>query len=93
MKLVSKLFSSFRLRGMEFKNRIFVSPMCQYSSEDGLPNHWHLVHASRAVVALPCCYGLKAKVLWPVQYRGRRTKPQDFKRVLVLRCKTSVRPS
>jgi len=47
---VSKLFSSFRLRGIEFKNRIFVSPMCQYSSEDGLPNHWHLVHlGSRAV--------------------------------------------
>lgn len=47
---MSKLFSSLRLRGIEFKNRIFVSPMCQYSSEDGLPNHWHLVHlGSRAV--------------------------------------------
>jgi 2,4-dienoyl-CoA reductase-like NADH-dependent reductase (Old Yellow Enzyme family) len=32
------------------KNRIFVSPMCQYSSEDGLPTPWHLVHlGSRAV--------------------------------------------
>ncbi len=45
-----KLFSSFRLRGKEFKNRIFVSPMCQYSSENGMPNDWHLVHlGSRAV--------------------------------------------
>ena len=33
-----------------FKNRIFVSPMCQYSSDDGMPNDWHLVHlGSRAV--------------------------------------------
>jgi len=35
---------------MEFKNRIFVSPMCQYSATDGLANNWHLVHlGSRAV--------------------------------------------
>src|SRR5262249_52052819 len=34
----------------EFKNRIFVSPMCQYSCRDGMPNEWHLVHlGSRAV--------------------------------------------
>jgi len=47
---MSILFSKFHLRGVEFKNRIFQSPMCQYSSTDGLPNNWHLVHlGSRAV--------------------------------------------
>jgi 2,4-dienoyl-CoA reductase-like NADH-dependent reductase (Old Yellow Enzyme family) len=47
---MSMLFSSLRLRDVEFKNRIFVSPMCQYSSEDGIPNDWHFVHlGSRAV--------------------------------------------
>jgi 2,4-dienoyl-CoA reductase-like NADH-dependent reductase (Old Yellow Enzyme family) len=47
---VSKLFSTFKLRDVEFRNRVFVSPMCQYSSRDGLPNEWHLVHlGSRAV--------------------------------------------
>jgi len=47
---MSKLFSPLKLRGLELKNRIFVSPMCQYSSEDGLPTPWHLVHlGSRAV--------------------------------------------
>ncbi len=47
---MSRLFSSLRLRGTEFKNRIFVSPMCQYSSDNGLPTDWHLVHlGSRAV--------------------------------------------
>lgn len=47
---MSALFSPFKLRGVEFKNRVFVSPMCQYSSEDGAPTPWHLVHlGSRAV--------------------------------------------
>jgi len=44
------LFAPLRLRGIELKNRIVVSPMCQYSSQDGFANDWHLVHlGSRAV--------------------------------------------
>lgn len=47
---MSKLFSRFKLRGLEFRNRIFVSPMCQYSAKDGMADTWHLVHlGSRAV--------------------------------------------
>ncbi len=47
---MSQLFSPFRLRDIQFKNRIFVSPMAQYSAERGMPNDWHLVHlGSRAV--------------------------------------------
>ena len=47
---MAKLFSPLKIRGVEFKNRIFVSPMCEYSSIDGLPTDWHLVHlGSRAV--------------------------------------------
>src|SRR5690606_3890502 len=47
---MSKLFSTYRLRDTVFRNRAFVSPMCQYSAEDGLPNEWHFVHlGSRAV--------------------------------------------
>jgi 2,4-dienoyl-CoA reductase-like NADH-dependent reductase (Old Yellow Enzyme family) len=38
------LFSSLKLRSVEFHNRIGVSPMCEYSSEDGFANDWHLVH-------------------------------------------------
>lgn len=38
------LFSSFPLRAVTLPNRIVVSPMCQYSSEDGFANDWHLVH-------------------------------------------------
>ncbi|MDX9951765.1 MAG: NADH:flavin oxidoreductase/NADH oxidase [Methylophilaceae bacterium] len=47
---MSKLFSPFKIRETTFKNRIFVSPMCQYSATDGMPNDWHLVnYGSRAV--------------------------------------------
>ena len=47
---MSKLFSPFTLRELTFPNRVFVSPMCQYSCVDGLATYWHLVHlGSRAV--------------------------------------------
>ncbi len=47
---MSQLFSPIRFRELQVKNRIFVSPMCQYSSKDGLAETWHLVHlGSRAV--------------------------------------------
>jgi len=43
------LFSPFQLRSVAFANRIGVSPMCQYSSQDGFATDWHLVHlGSRA---------------------------------------------
>jgi len=44
------LFDPLTLRSVTFPNRIFVSPMCQYSSVDGVPNDWHFIHlGSRAV--------------------------------------------
>src|SRR4029079_14395094 len=47
---MSKLFEHFVLRDVEFSNRLWVSPMCQYSSVGGMPTDWHLVHpGSRAV--------------------------------------------
>jgi 2,4-dienoyl-CoA reductase-like NADH-dependent reductase (Old Yellow Enzyme family) len=45
-----KLFSPLRIRELELKNRIAVSPMCEYSAVDGHPQCWHMVHlGSRAV--------------------------------------------
>ncbi|MGB9462172.1 MAG: NADH:flavin oxidoreductase/NADH oxidase [Candidatus Acidiferrum sp.] len=45
-----KLFSPFRIREIELKNRIVVSPMCEYSAMEGHPQAWHLVHlGSRAI--------------------------------------------
>ena len=47
---MANLFSPLKIKNIELKNRIAVSPMCQYSSVDGFANDWHLVHlGSRAV--------------------------------------------
>ncbi len=44
------MFTPFRLRDLVLVNRVAVSPMCQYTAEDGLPNDWHLVHlGARAI--------------------------------------------
>ncbi|MFC6826091.1 NADH:flavin oxidoreductase/NADH oxidase [Halopelagius fulvigenes] len=48
--MTDSLFTPLTLRGTELPNRVMVSPMCQYSAEDGLASDWHLVHlGSRAV--------------------------------------------
>src|SRR6478672_8963063 len=41
---MSRLFSPIQLRSLTLRNRIGVSPMCQYSSTDGFAHDWHLVH-------------------------------------------------
>lgn len=41
---MSHLFQPLQLRGARIRNRIWVSPMLQYSAVDGLPDAWHLVH-------------------------------------------------
>src|ERR1700744_1775054 len=47
---MSRLFSPYQMRDVTLRNRIVVSPMCEYSSIDGFANNWHLVHlGSRAV--------------------------------------------
>src|ERR1700752_262201 len=70
----SGLFAPLTIRGVNFRNRIAVSPMCEYSCQDGFANDWHLVHlGSRAV-------GGAALVLTEaaaVEARGRIT-PADL---------------
>jgi 2,4-dienoyl-CoA reductase-like NADH-dependent reductase (Old Yellow Enzyme family) len=41
---MADLFSPLKIRGIELKNRIAVSPMCQYSAADGIPSDWHFMH-------------------------------------------------
>ena len=62
------LFSPLAVRGVTFRNRIAMAPMCQYSAEDGLANDWHLVHlGSRAVGGA----GLVILEATAVEARGR----------------------
>ena len=67
------LFTPYSIRGATLRNRIVVSPMCQYSSEDGFANDWHLVHlGARAVGGA----GLVLTEATAVQARGR-ISPKD----------------
>ncbi|MGY8682945.1 NADH:flavin oxidoreductase/NADH oxidase [Bradyrhizobium sp. UFLA05-153] len=43
---MSALFSPIELRGLSLKNRVMVSPMCQYSAEDGVATDWHFTHVN-----------------------------------------------
>lgn len=68
------LFEPLRIRDVTFRNRIGVSPMCQYSSRDGFADDWHLVHlGSRAVGGA----GLVLTEATAVEPRGR-ISPEDL---------------
>src|SRR4030095_2274290 len=58
----------------EFANRVFVSPMCQYSSIDGLPNDWHLVHLGTRAVGGAGLVMTEATAVLP----EGRISPQDL---------------
>lgn len=47
---MSHLFTPLTVRGLTVRNRIWVSPMCQYSATDGVPDDWHLVHLGQFAV-------------------------------------------
>jgi len=71
---VGTLFTPLTLRGVTLRNRIAVSPMCQYSSTDGMSTDWHLVHlGSRAVGGA----GLVMAEATAVSPEGRIT-PEDL---------------
>ncbi|RWA12996.1 hypothetical protein EKO27_g2125 [Xylaria grammica] len=68
-----KLFTPLTIRGVTFPNRIFLSPLCQYSAKDGYANDWHLTHLGGIIQRGP---GLSIVEAAGVQARGRIT-PQD----------------
>ncbi|KAH9930809.1 hypothetical protein B0H21DRAFT_836822 [Amylocystis lapponica] len=43
-KPLPKLFQPIKIRGVEFQNRIWLSPLCQYSADNGAPTAWHMAH-------------------------------------------------
>jgi 2,4-dienoyl-CoA reductase-like NADH-dependent reductase (Old Yellow Enzyme family) len=74
MIAMPQLFDELAIRGVIFPNRIAVSPMCQYSSQDGFASDWHLVHlGSRAVGGA----GLVVAEAAAVEARGR-ISPNDL---------------
>src|SRR6202161_3712743 len=68
------LFDPLAIRDIQFANRVFVSPMCQYSSDNGSANDWHFVHlGSRAVGGAGLVFTEAAAVL-----PEGRISPQDL---------------
>lgn len=70
---MSKLFESFKLKSLELKNRIVLSPMCQYQAvnKKGVPENWHMVHlVSRSIGGT----GLIITEMTNVEPRGRITE-------------------
>jgi 2,4-dienoyl-CoA reductase-like NADH-dependent reductase (Old Yellow Enzyme family) len=68
------LFEPLALRDVTFHNRIVVSPMCQYSSEDGLANDWHFVHLGSHAVGGAGLVFTEASAVLP----EGRISPQDL---------------
>jgi 2,4-dienoyl-CoA reductase-like NADH-dependent reductase (Old Yellow Enzyme family) len=68
------LFDPLTLRGLTLRNRIVVSPMCQYSSEDGLANAWHMVHLGSRAVGGAALVLTEASAVTP----EGRISPQDL---------------
>ena len=71
---MNHLFEPLRLRDLEFRNRIMVSPMCQYSCSDGLANDWHLVHLGSRAVGGASLVMVEATAVT----RESRISPQDI---------------
>src|SRR6476646_8334032 len=68
------LFDPLRMRDVTLRNRLGVSPMCQYSSEDGFASDWHLVHLGSGAVGGAALVMTEAAA---VEARGR-ISPQDL---------------
>src|SRR5690348_10260319 len=68
------LFEPLTLRGVTLRNRIGVSPMCQYSSNDGFANDWHLVHLGQFAVGGAAAVLTEAIAVSP----EGRISPQDL---------------
>jgi 2,4-dienoyl-CoA reductase-like NADH-dependent reductase (Old Yellow Enzyme family) len=71
---MAHLFEPLSIRGVTLRNRIGVSPMCQYSSVDGFATDWHLVHLGSRAVGGAALVMLEATA---VEARGR-ISPQDL---------------
>ena len=82
------LFEPLKLRELTFKNRIFVSPMCQYSSIDGVPNDWHFVHLGSRAIGGAALVIVEATAVVPEGRISRadlglwnETQEKEFKRI------------
>src|ERR1700688_698721 len=74
MEEVNGLFDSLTIRGVTLASRIVVSPMCQYSCEDGFATDWHLVHLGSRAIGGAALVIAEATAVLP----EARISPQDL---------------
>ncbi|TFY70582.1 hypothetical protein EVG20_g2420 [Dentipellis fragilis] len=72
-KPIPQLFQPLRIRGVEFQNRIFLAPLCQYSATDGVVNSWHLAHLGGIFTRGPGLSIMEATAISP----EGRISPED----------------
>jgi NADPH2 dehydrogenase len=63
---MSALFSPIKLRSLELPNRIVVSPMCQYSADDGAANDWHFTHINNLALSGAAMFCIEATHVEPI---------------------------
>ncbi|KAF8814992.1 FMN-linked oxidoreductase [Phlegmacium glaucopus] len=72
-KPIPKLFQPIKIRGVQFQNRIFLSPLCQYSAQDGFLTPWHMAHLGGIASRGPGLTFVEATAVLP----EGRISPQD----------------
>src|SRR5919107_2066175 len=61
----AKLFTPFRVGGLDLTNRIVIAPMCQYSAENGCMTDWHLIHLGHLILSGAALLTIEATAVTP----------------------------
>jgi 2,4-dienoyl-CoA reductase-like NADH-dependent reductase (Old Yellow Enzyme family) len=61
----ARLFTPFRVAGLELRNRIVIAPMCQYSAEEGCATDWHLIHLGQLALSGAALLTIEATAVSP----------------------------
>src|SRR5215203_4888020 len=70
----ARLFTPFRVDGLELRNRIVIAPMCQYSADEGRATDWHLVHLGHLALSGAALLTIEATAVSP----EARISPRDL---------------
>src|SRR4026207_1983673 len=61
----ARLFTPFRVAGLELRNRIVIAPMCQYSADDGRAPDWHVIHLGQLALSGAALLTIEATAVTP----------------------------
>src|SRR5688572_8479661 len=70
----ARLFTPFRVAGLELRNRIVIAPMCQYSADEGRATDWHVIHLGHLALSGAALLTIEATAVTP----EGRISPRDL---------------